>query len=190
MSGYIIDSILSEEELNEARDLAASLKFYRVFQMYNLFDLDRLDLDQSELDKYAFSRKLKKYSKKRRCIGFYFLRYVKDSFTRMHSDSNSEITIVTMIDENALVGGYSLAMQNYESRDRPSDQECVRGKYEENNPPYGQDIIPDVLPVKVGESLVYGPHLSHGVSKVYSGERLVLVSWYTDKDKEDEKEEE
>ena len=189
MSGYIIDSILNEEELNEARDLVAGLEFHRIFQMYNLFDLDRVDLEDSELDKYAFSRKLIKYSKKRRCIGFYFLRYTQGSFTRMHSDSNSEITIVTMIDENTLVGGYSLAMQNYESRDRPADQGCARSKHEENHPPYGQDIIPDVLPVKVGESLIYGPHLSHGVSKVYSGERLVLVSWYTDKDKEDEKEE-
>ncbi len=43
-AGYILDKILSDEELDEARDLSASLGFHTVFQMYNIFDLERSDI--------------------------------------------------------------------------------------------------------------------------------------------------
>ena len=182
MAGYIMDKILSDEELQEARDFAASLDFYRVFQMYNIFDLDRADvcMDISA----GFLDTLFKYSKHDSNIGLYFLRYTKGSFTRMHHDSNAALTIVTLIDDKELVGGHSLVMESYEQRDRPADQHCSRSGREETHPPYGEEMVPDVLPVSVGESLVYGPDLKHGVSKVYEGERLVLVAWYKDAHKE------
>ena len=184
MSGYIMDNVLSEEELNEARDLAASLEFYKVFQLYNLFHMRRADVEGDK--KFGFSDTLLKYSKLRNCIGLYFLRYVEGSFTRMHHDNNTDLTIVTLLDDVGLVGGHSLVMERYERRDRPADQHCARSGGEEEHPPYGREIIPDVLPVTVGESLIYGPDLKHGVSKVYEGERLVLVAWFTDKDREAE----
>lgn len=183
MSGYIMDNVLSEEELNEARDLAASLEFYKVFQMYNIFDMDRAEVPEGDT---SFMATLKKYSKRERGIGSYFLKYRKGSFTRMHHDNNTDLTIVTLLDEKDLVGGYSLVAETYEHRIRPAEQYCARNGGEKDHPPYGQQIVLDVLPVKVGESLVYGPDLKHGVSKVYEGERLVLVSWFTDKERESE----
>jgi|TARA_B110000902_G_scaffold241905_1_gene292716 hypothetical protein len=185
MSGYIMDNVLSEEELNEARDLAASLKFYKVFQMYNLFDMERADLKVSDEFEFGFLDTLMKYSKHKHCIGVYFLRYVKGSFTRMHHDNNTDLTIVTLLDDVDLVGGHSLVMERYAQRARPGNEYCVRNGGEETHPPYGREITPDVLPVSVGESLIYGPDLKHGVSKVYEGERLVLVAWFSDKDKEE-----
>jgi len=182
MAGYIMDKILSDEELQEARDLAASLDFYRIFQMYNLFDLDRAEVDTD--CGAGFVDTLQKYSKHDTNIGLYFLKYIEGSFTRMHHDNNSDLTIVTLIDDKELVGGHSLVAETYEQRDRPADQYCARNNGEETHPPYGQEIVPDVLPVSVGESLVYGPDLKHGVSKVYEGERLVLVAWYKDTYKE------
>ena len=176
MAGYIMDNILSDEELDEARDLAASLGFYTVFQMYNIFDLERSDIPKE--DNSGFTNTLMKYSKQGYSSGSYFLKYRKGSFTRLHHDHSTDLTIVTLLDDKDLVGGHSIVMAMYDARSRPADQTCVRSEGEEDRPPYGHEIIPDILPVKVGESLVYGPDLKHGVSKVYEGERLVLVSWY------------
>lgn len=176
MTGYIQDQILSQEEIKEAKELADSLKFNHVYQMYNLFDLERADI--SDPEQYQFGKTLKEYSKLGHTIGFYFLRYIPGSFTRMHEDNNTDLTIVTLLDDKNLVGGHSLVKDRYIGRERPNNQICSRATHEEKNPPYGQKIIMDVLPMKVGDSLVYGADLSHGVSKVYEGSRLVLVSWY------------
>jgi hypothetical protein len=181
MAGYIMDNILSDEELDEARDLAASLDFYSVFQMYNIFHLDRADIPKE--DTSGFTNTLMKYSKHDTGVGSYFLRYKEGSFTRLHHDNDTDLTVVTLLEDKDLVGGYSIVMGRYDERDRPAHLYCKRHDREDKNPPYGHEIIPDILPVKVGESLVYGPDLQHGVSKVYGGERLVLVSWYRNKQK-------
>jgi len=55
---------------------------------------------------------------------------------------------------------------------------CSRNDNENEKPPYGQEMILDVLPMEVGESLVYGNDLSHGVSLVHEGQRTVLVTWF------------
>jgi len=178
-----MDRVLSEQELQDARDMAASLEFFDVFQMYNLFDMKRADVSfdrEGQVSGCGFANTLLQYSKHDTCIGLYFLRYVKGSFTRMHHDNNTDLTIVTLLDDEGLEGGHSLVMETYKQRDRPGDQVCHRSGGEEEAPPYGKEITPDVLPVTVGESLVYGPDLKHGVSKVYEGERLVLVAWFKD----------
>ncbi len=180
-AGYILDKILSDEELNEAREFAAGLSFYTVYQMYNLFHLDRADVPRE--DTSGFTSALKKYSKHDKSIGSYFLRYRKGSFTRCHHDDDTDLTIVTLLDDKDLVGGHSIVLEEYEERKRPAEQYCRRDESKEPTGPYGQQIIPDILPVKVGESLVYGPELKHGVSQVHGGERLVLVSWYKNNSK-------
>jgi hypothetical protein len=177
MSGYIYDQILSETELKEARDLASSLEFYQLFQMYNLFDMERADIKGAWLE-HGFARKLLQYSKQTDIIGFYFLRYVPGSFTRMHEDHNTKLTIVTLLEENDLVGGHAIVRDKYKQKPRPAEQVCRRADFEDKSPPYGQDIIMDVLPLCTGDSLVYGPDQSHAVSKVYQGSRLVLVAWF------------
>ena len=69
---------------------------------------------------FGFSDTLLKYSKHRNCIGLYFLRYVEGSFTRMHHDNNTDLTIVTLLDDVGLVGGHSLVMERYDQRDKTS----------------------------------------------------------------------
>ena len=39
-------------------------------------------------------------------------------------------------------------------------------------------VIPKVIQMNVGQSLVYDKHLMHGVGQVEQGNRLVLISWY------------
>ncbi len=181
MPGYIHEKILNEVELKEARDLAESMEFYRIYQMYNLFNVDRAD---PETDKeYGFIKTLLKHSRHEKLVGFYFLRYIPGSFTRMHKDNNTALTIVTMLDQEDLVGGHSIVTDKYLSKERPADQRCYRADFEQDKPPYNQDIILDVLPMKDGDSLVYGPDQNHAVSKVYEGSRTVLITWFNDDEK-------
>jgi hypothetical protein len=178
MPGYIQDKILSEEEISEAIELANSLDWHDVFQMYNLFDVQRADVKDRENGKYGFADTLQRYSRLPNMIGFYFLRYVPGSFARMHHDNNTDLTIVTLLEDEGLVGGHSIVTEIYNQKPRPSDQTCARSNNEIENPPYGKDIIVDVLPMERGDSLVYGPDQRHGVSKVYEGSRLVLINWF------------
>jgi len=99
----------------------------------------------------------------------------------MHRDNNTDLTIVTLLDDQDLVGGHSIVQETYKQKARPANQRCNRSDGEEESPPYERDIIMDVLPMERGDSLVYGPEQMHGVSKVYEGSRLVLISWFNDK---------
>ena len=183
MEGYIKDTILSKEALKEAQEFASKVDWYGVWQYYNLFSMFRYDLDV-ELHELNFIKELHKYSRKDYNIGSYLLKYVPGSFTRMHDDHGSEITIVTLLDSTDLVGGYPVIHSVYNPEDsRPSDLHCARVESEMRSPPYGQDIIPDVVEMENGESMVYGPRLRHGVSAVHSGSRIVLVSWFSNIEK-------
>lgn len=183
--GYIRDKILSEADLEEAKSLASSIQFKPVFQQYNLFDMERADIPRPE--SYGFAKTLLKRSRLTNIIGFYFLRYVPGSFTRMHEDNNSELTIVTLLDDKDLVGGHAIVTDTYKQRERPANEICNRSVRETTKPPYGKNIIMDVVPMELGESLVYGPEQTHGVSKVYEGSRLVLISWFNSKESKENK---
>jgi len=178
MAGYIRDSILSESTLKFAKDYCTDSKdWYDVFQYYNLFNLKRLDVPSE--DWYKFDEIIK-YSRRKDIIGFYFLKYIPGSFTRFHADHSSELTIVTMIDSKDLVGGDCLIMDTYNAPEygRPERMTCVRTIEEKENPPYGRTIIPEVVTLKDGESMIYGNELTHAVSRVHKGHRLVLISWH------------
>lgn len=171
---YLKDNILSADELAAARQYASEAEWYEVFQYYNLFDCHRHEI----VDNPAFIEPLKKYSSRGTLTGAYFLKYVPGSFCRMHQDHESELTIVTLLESQDLVGGDALVRTTYEQRDRPADKFCARGGPENESPPYGQDIIMEVVPVADGESLIYGNDLMHGVSKVETGQRTVLITWF------------
>ena len=71
-----------------------------------------------------------------------------------------------------LIGGEPLVQLPYEKRSRPSTH------YRKGDAPIGQRVIPKVVQMDVGQSLVYDKHLMHGVGQVEQGNRLVLISWY------------
>lgn len=89
----------------------------------------------------------------------YFLEYTPGSFTHIHRDYLGGISIVTLIENNNLVGG----------------QNIFYVKKEEH-----PEVCPVVLNLSVGDSVIYKTELLHGVSEVFSGSRLVLVSWFGD----------
>ena len=175
MAGYLRDTLLSADELEAARQYAREAEWYNVFQYYNLFDCYRYDIHDEVPE---FVKTLKRYSGQSILQGAYLLKYVPGSFCRMHQDHESKLTIVTLLDSEDLVGGDAVVQTVYEQKDRPADHFCARPEAEIERPPYGQGIILEVVPVKDGESLVYGNDLLHGVSKVEKGQRTVLITWF------------
>ena len=178
MKNYIKEIILSPEDLTEAIDYCSGVKWEDVYQDYNLFDLQRHDVMGHE--GLGFAKKLRDYSGKPDCVGFYYLKYIPGAFTRVHQDHESSMTIVTLIESENLLGGDAIVRHEYKAREggRPATMKCSRNDNENEKPPYGQEMILDVLPMEVGESLVYGNDLSHGVSLVHEGQRTVLVTWF------------
>jgi len=178
---YIRDKVLSLEEIEEAKTLYDSLEKKKVFQYYNLFDLYRADIPEP-LDQYSFYKTLLRYSGLETHIGApYFLKYVPGSFTRVHPDNDSKFTTVTLIESENLVGGDSIVIAPYDkgkTPSRPANEICIRNERETKTPPYGHDIVMDVIPFKDGDTLSYGPTLQHGVTMVHKGYRIVLVIWF------------
>lgn len=178
---YLISSILNDEDLNECKKLFESLEPEYAHQDYNLFDVERRNFSPSQL---SCMQKLLDFSNVDCSTATYFLKYTEGSFARMHRDESSAMTIVTMIHSSEdLVGGESLINRKYCTRNRPANKYARRAGDEEQNPPYEQEIIPDCIKLKEGESAIYDRHLKHGVSYVHSGERLVMITWFNDKEK-------
>ena len=109
----------------------------------------------------------------------YFLEYGVDSFTKQHTDNDALIvkTVVTLIQSTDLVGGETIVLKTYHRKPRPSVAER-KGAAQ-----YGKRIIPDVVYMEDGEAIIYDRSLPHSVSQVKQGTRLVLVTWFMNKDK-------
>jgi len=180
---YHTHKILDDNDIVALKDYASQIDWEVVFQDYNLFHLKRYDTKTDPIS--AAYKKIADYaSRVGACdtgFGAYFLKYEEGSFTRMHKDNESRLTIVTMVDQSDdLVGGDAIVREEYRSPEggRDSTQKCVRADYEKDRPPYGQEIIMDVVPVEDGESLIYGNDLDHAVGRVRSGQRIVLITWF------------
>jgi len=176
---YKVENILTPNQISELVSLYNSLPSNPAHQDYNLFDVDKRQPRSedregvnafSALDHFA-GKELKSYS-------HYFLEYGSDAFTKFHTDAHTYVyqTMITVLDDRELVGGESLVMLPYEKRQRPANKYAKRG--EGNEAPLGETIIPKVVGLNKGQTLIYDKDLMHGVAQVESGTRLVLVSWY------------
>ena len=176
MGGYTKERLLSQEDMEEAMELYHSLPNIQYWQYYNLFKVERCDIPVSAQNS-GFMKTLHKRARTENQIGSgYFLKYPPGSFTKVHTDNTSDITLVTLLESKDLVGGCSIVNARYTKSGRPSHMEAVRENGKEF---YGDAIIPDVVDINDGETLCYGPDLQHGVSKVYEGHRIVLVTWWS-----------
>ena len=174
--GYTKETLLSPDEVQEALKLYESLPMQKYWQYYNLFKVERRDIPQ-EHSSAGFMKTLHKRARTINQIASgYFLKYPVGSFTKIHCDNNSDITLVTLLESKDLVGGYSLAVGKFDEDSRPHGWEAVRDNGYNG---YGDEIITDVIDIKDGETLCYGCDLQHGVSKVYRGHRIVLVTWWS-----------
>ena len=144
-------------------------------QDYNLFDVDKRPIPSIHWGE-SWSRKLQEAAGVE-ISSHYFVLYKPDSFTRIHKDdvANVGCTIITMLEQNDLVGGDTLIFDEYKIKARGRDTQVKRT---EKKRPYMQPIIPVVPRVEDGQSIKYDRMVKHGVTRVESGTRLVLVSWF------------
>lgn len=176
------EKILDDNDINFLVTLSRSCKWKEIYQLYNVF---KCNIGYTDGRESLINEKMKTHLG----IDFdcdvltYFLDYVPGSFTRPHFDVNTEYSVITVLEQNNLVGGYSVFYDNYLCPEggRDGSLVCERDDVEKENPPYNKPIIPVVVSPEVGDSLVYNKKARHGVSKVESGNRLVFVSWFRKK---------
>ena len=172
---YKVENIITPNQRHKLIDVYRSLDPELAHQDYNLFDVDKRhpSKEQAQMDCFsALDNYAKDYEKSFR---HYFLNYGPESFTKFHTDNDDAVglTIVTFLDKSEdLIGGEPLVQLPYEKRSRPSTH------YRKGDAPIGMKVIPKVIQMNVGQSLVYDKHLMHGVGQVEQGNRLVLISWY------------
>ena len=173
---YKLENIITNEERHQLLDVYHGLDPELAHQDYNLFDVDKRhpSKQHSRLDCF---KKIDQYaSGYEKSFKHYFLNYTKEAFTKFHTDNDASVglTIVTFLDKSAdLIGGEALAMLPYTKTGRPDTH------YRKGDPVTpGDRVIPKVINMEVGQSLVYDKSLMHGVGQVERGNRLVLISWY------------
>jgi len=94
------------------------------------------------------------------CTSGKLVEYIKGSSAKGHLDDirSSALSVITMIDlSKDLMGG-----EAYFARD------AAAADYHK--------MIPG--PLENGESLMYGGEMYHGVEEIFSGRRLVLITWF------------
>ena len=155
-----------------------SIKVESLRQDYQLFNIEKRRVNSranspgiTALDDYM----LKKHNLVSNT--HYFLKYSKHSFTRIHADNKDVVkkTIITFIDSHNLVGGNTIVYDKHYDLPPNKDQNMRR-----TGSSHHKNVVPCVLPDIVGSSLIYDWSTPHGVSKVYDGHRIVLVSWYVE----------
>lgn len=190
MVDYTISKIFNYNEIRLIKKVYYESKEIDTHQFYNLFNVKSVGVRDLNNENPSLCTKLEPVlntlddfiirSSPYRLIRFssYFLNYESESFARVHHDHESDLTVVTIVETKELVGGESLVFLPYLRKPRSSAKLCRRNEKESKSPPYNQDIIPKILQVSDGESILYGKKLAHGVSQVESGNRLVFINWY------------
>lgn len=170
---YKVENIISEEDRVELIKLYNSIPSNKASQDYNLFTVDKRRLKNDQLNDKLFS-KLNQYAD-RPVYSHYFVMYEEGSFTRMHTDNDEDVTltIVTLLDSQDLIGGETIVHLPFQYKGR-NKSEYRKGDI----PKSDQRVIPKIVNVDKGQSMVYDRSLLHGVAQVEKGKRLVLVSWY------------
>lgn len=174
MNNYDVQTILSKDDISKLLTCYSLCDAVFAHQDYNLFDIEKrvAPSNNEQLNK------LNDYANAKKHGHHYFLKYTKDSFTRMHTDDSNVVgkTIVTLVESRGLVGGETLIMDRYKSKPRPAYKYAKRVG---DTPSYGKNIIPRIVDMEDGQSVIYNHNTQHGVCQVKEGYRIVLVSWYS-----------
>ena len=175
--------ILSKEQRHQLLDTYYKLEGYYAHQDYNLFDVTKKFFEKDSVQSHSGIKALEDFAVSYPGVGtsyaHYFLHYGSSAFTKAHSDDDDSIglTIVTLLETtDNLVGGDTLVHLPY-----TKEEENGYVKRQSNTPtkaPIGERIIPRIIPMVEGESVIYDRALMHSVTQVESGHRVVLVSWF------------
>lgn len=171
---YKIENIINNDDRHKLIDLYNSMPSSLARQDYNLNLVDKRQLTHELINSVRSPfEKIQRFAGKE-LYSHYFVMYKPGSYTRIHTDNAKDVglTIVTLIDAVDLVGGDTILMLPYVDREKKGEG-YVKGQV-----PEGKHVIPKIVKSNVGESMVYDRNLSHGVTYVEQGLRLVLVSWF------------
>lgn len=178
-ANYQIETIISNDDRHQLIDLYNSMSPLFAEQDYNLNLVDKRPVRS-----HHYIEPIKKIERwaGRDPYSHYFVMYKPGSFTRLHTDNADDVglTIVTMIDMVDLVGGETLVLiprdpndPNIEARKKGQGGAIKKGTIAKD-----QAIIPKIVKCNTGQSMVYDRNLTHGVTYVEQGMRLVFVSWF------------
>ena len=178
-------SIITARERHELLDTYNKLEGKYAFQDYNLFDVTKKHFEKGTVQDHSAIKTLERFANSHEGVNgsyaHYFLNYGRDAFTKAHSDDDAAIglTIVTLLETtDNLIGGETTVLLPYTKEDKDGTGYIKR---QSNNPevaPTGDRIIPRVVQMREGESIVYDRSLMHSVTQVEAGHRVVLVSWF------------
>ena len=154
MIDYQIKNILSPQEIKYCNEYfeKSDKEYYDVW--HNVVNVNKVEIDLSDIGMKHISNKL--LFNNFRIRPFYMLEYLQDSFTQIHTDNDSNATSVTLFDASEdLVGGNIILL------DSIKEKRCILS-----------------LSSKLGETFIYNGSIIHGVSKILSGRRRVMIMWY------------
>jgi predicted 2-oxoglutarate/Fe(II)-dependent dioxygenase YbiX len=176
---YDIKTLLSEEEVANLWEVYDQTPVECFRQDYQLFNIEKRQV-RSPARQNSCLKALDAYMLKEHglsCNVHYFLKYAKNSFTRMHCDNVKVVkkTIITFMETSNLIGGHTIVHDLHYDLPPNKDQGIRRTGSSHRN-----SVVPCVLPDVTGTSLIYDWSTNHGVSKVFEGHRIVLVSWYVE----------
>ena len=179
---YVCEKVLNEEDLLFLNYTSNSASWEKIYQHFNIFGADmartfnELVVLDPIVEKFRKHLRLDDNVKDVR----YFLNYGQGSFARIHHDVKTIFTIITLIETVDLTGGETIVLTPYvrPPEGRSASLLCKRNDNEKDNPPYNKHIIPSVVRSEVGDSMIYGSNLRHGVSQVVKGSRKVFVTWF------------
>lgn len=177
-SNFYTREIVKEENQQSLWDAYNGTAPEWCHQDWNLFNLEKRQMKAAywkqheaihDIDRYMF----RKYQC--RTHVHYFLKYVPDSFTRVHQDNKDTVTktVITFLDHSPdLVGGDTLVF------DKQYDSEPPEGSVVKGKDVHSRDVVPTAIKAPNYTSLIYNWNVPHGVTRVNEGHRIVLVSWY------------
>ena len=165
---YKLEQIIDNDDRHSLIDLYNSIPSSVAHQDYNLYKVDKRPLRSG--DQISAIKKIEQYAGKK-TYSHYFVMYEQGSYTRMHTDNDDDVglTIVTLIDTVNLVGGETIVQLP-----APKDEKIG---YQKGDDHKGR-VVPKIVRMVEGDSVIYNRSLLHGVTQVELGKRLVLVSWF------------
>jgi hypothetical protein len=159
------------------------------YRMYNLYRTTRYFTKNKKCDEY-FNNFKEHYGFKD--MTAYILEYNEGAFAKVHIDNKTELTLVTLIDlDDNTSGGEVIAFGGqWELKKQTKDTLVISedqwSKYPKEEKCIQLDIAPVVAELNINETISYGNKVRHGVSRLNSGRRVVLIQWcyfnYTRKD--------
>lgn len=178
---YKVTTLITASETKALFDLYQERKGTKFSQDFNLFNIVKKNLPgnyHGNTTLKVVMDKLCDYCKQKVSV-IYFLKYSKGSFAKMHVDNpdNYNYTSITMVYSSPnLIGGESIIHKDLDESDIGSGKTSFSksGK----NIILGKPLVPIVIRQPVGTTLWYDKNTSHGVSRVDRGERVVLVTWF------------